>query len=115
MAKRSAVRNGRTLDPMFSLPDGMDDWAYSDKPENDLDAAQEALEFVDSEDDVDSELAIIDDGDEETHDAPPVPDNFVVLSQTLRRAPDGSHYVDLLFQVDDIPGVVKLDVGYSKV
>ncbi|HEY6019984.1 MAG TPA: hypothetical protein VIY48_08795, partial [Candidatus Paceibacterota bacterium] len=43
------------------------------------------------------------------------PNNVSVVSQTVRVATDGRSVVDVVLEVDDIPGVIQFDVRLSKV
>lgn len=115
MAKRSVVRQTREINPMFNIPDGMDDWTHPDELLLDEEDSLEDADDTDEDAEFESDIDIIDDGDDDTHDAPEVPENLVVLSQTIRRNADGSMVVDLLVEVDDVPGFVKYDIRVVKV
>lgn len=47
-------------------------------------------------------------------DALPVPQSINIVSQTIRIAPDGSSLVDVVIEIDDIPGVTNFDVRVTK-
>lgn len=44
----------------------------------------------------------------------PTPQTLVIVSQTIRIAPDGSSLVDVVVEVEDIPGVTNYDVRVTK-
>lgn len=108
-----AGREKRIIDPMFYIPTGMSDdaWAYDESPVVDYDDVAPDYDDID----VDSDVTIIDEGDDSTDDAPDAIDNLTVLSQTLRRAADGSTVVDIVVSVDTIPGATKYEFRVTKV
>lgn len=44
----------------------------------------------------------------------PTPQTMTIISQTIRIAPDGSSLVDVVIEVEDIPGVPNYDVRITK-
>lgn len=44
----------------------------------------------------------------------PTPQTVTIISQTIRIAPDGSSLVDVVIEVEDIPGVTNYDVRITK-
>lgn len=44
----------------------------------------------------------------------PTPQSITIVSQTIRIAPDGSSLVDVVIDVEDIPGVPNYDVRVTK-
>lgn len=44
----------------------------------------------------------------------PTPQTLTIVSQTIRIAPDGSSLVDVVIEVEDIPGVSNYDVRVTK-
>lgn len=44
----------------------------------------------------------------------PIPQNFRIISQTIRRNKDGSQVVDVVAETDDMPGVLNIDVRVTK-
>lgn len=114
-----ADRDKRFVDPMFYIPEGIDEdtWAYTQPDEVTYDNEDFSLNEVESDEfgDVDSDVTIIDDGDASSDDAPMTIDNLTVISQVLRRANDGSQVVDLVVEVDDIPGITKYEFRVTKI
>lgn len=49
-----------------------------------------------------------------TTDMLPTPQTITIISQTIRIAPDGSSLVDVVIEVEDIPGVTNYDVRVTK-
>lgn len=115
-----ADRDKRYVDPMFYIPEGIDEdtWAYrEDADEITVDNEDTSLseEASDEFGDVDSDVTIVDEGDASEDDAPMVIDNLEVISQVLRRANDGSQVVDIVVEVDDIPGITNYEFRVTKV
>lgn len=109
-----AGRDKRYIDPMFYIPEGMDDrvWAYQETP--DVGEEPEDEDFSDDFD-VESDFSIIDESDSEGDDAPMAVDNLTIISQTLRRAQDGTQVVDIVAEVDDVPGATKYEFRITKI
>lgn len=103
-------REKRYIDPMFYIPDGISPevWAYDEDEDfgyhDDL-AGDDSL----------SDDSLVDEGDDSTDDSPDIVDSLTVISQTLRRGDDGSLIVDVVVEVDDIPGTTKYEFRITKV
>lgn len=118
MANRSVAGKSREVDPLFPIPAGMeDDWNYGEDAvveSADGGADIEETNFEDIEE-VGSDMDLFDEGEGEgSYDTPEVPENLRVVTQVLRRLPDGSNVVDLVVEVDDVPNIVKFDVRVTK-
>lgn len=103
MAKRSVTRRKIEIDPMFFIPEGMDDFTYSDR--NDL----KPDDFADNDPDITYD---IDDGGDSTD--PQTPNILGIDSQTLRRTAAGHVLVDVVLLVEDIEGVSNYEVRITK-
>lgn len=93
MANRAVKRGQSVVDPMFHIPDGSDEFIYSDKKvsiDDSLDDYQEADIFFNE------------DGFEDYTDTPGVPDIYDIVSQTIRTNADGSQVVDVVIEVEDL-------------
>lgn len=105
-------RDKRYIDPMFYLPEGMDErvWAYRETPDETLDeeAPEEGLDGT-------ADVTIIDEGDASTDDTPLTVDNLEIISQVIRRAADGTQVVDIVAEVDDVPGITKYEFRITKI
>jgi hypothetical protein len=117
------------LDPRLFIPDGVIDIGVKSSgidPENPTDTpsatSAEAIEGVEVDDsgttddgevhyDEPSNLPV-ESGDEE--DKLPTPQYIEIVSQTIRIAPDGSSLVDVVINVEDIPGISNYDVRMTK-
>lgn len=100
------------IDPRFDIPEGLDSFVYSEPTE----AQRAALESGEDSDvitiytgeptDVDYEDA--------NHIAPATPQTFIISSQKIKMSPDGRQLVDVEIEVEDIPGVIQIDVRVTK-
>ena len=96
-------RDKRYIDPLFYIPEGIppEVWAYNEEDGVQYDEEVDIFESVDEgEDSEDDGLLTI--------------DNLTIVSQTLRRLKDGSLVVDMVVQVDDIPGATKYEFRITK-
>lgn len=116
-----AGKDKRFVDPMFYIPEGMDDdtWVYREDANSDIDSETTTLDATEGGFDdfevVEGDVTIIDEGDASEDDAPLTVDNLTVVSQVLRRAADGTQVVDLVVEVDDVPGINKYEFRVTKV
>lgn len=118
------------IDPRLFIPDGVIDIGVKSSeidPDNPTPTADNGET---SEDTVDSPTDTVGTGDgtdvvytPPTNDVPvesgeldmlPTPQSIVIVSQTIRIAPDGSSLVDVVIDVEDIPGVSNYDVRVTK-
>lgn len=104
MAKRAVRRGTSSINPMFYIPEDVDELVYEDKRtdafiEFDDEAAEEA-EYV-FEYDGDDEASAGDDSDyNETPDTPQV--LGIIPPQLFRMSDSGVEVVDVIFSVEDV-------------
>lgn len=106
MAKQPIKRSQSEIDPMFYIPEGVDELVYSDGAESlylDADEEESAEESFVGEDDY---------GD--YTEGPDVPEIIGVVSQTLRTTAAGTQVVDLVIEVDDALGISKYETRVTK-
>lgn len=108
MANRVVHTGPQSLDPMFHIPVGMeDDWEYSDDGYVGSDADRDEFELTDD---------FIDGGDDEDEDdGPEVPEILGIVSQTVRHSDEGTKVIDVVIEVEDIPGITKYEIRVTKV
>lgn len=118
MSDRSTPSDKVLVDPLFAIPEGAEDQFAPTRDEVD------SVEIVDSEELVDLGLdesqaaqdfnfeESVDDNGGITLD---IPDEFAVISQTLRRAPGGQQVIDIVIQTEDIEGAVNYEIQVTKV
>lgn len=87
------ARVGVRADVVEDIPD----------PDADIDIQEDTL------DDDDSQL-----DEDESSDELDVPGTFVIVSQTVRTAPDGSQVVDVVIDVEEVEGAAKYEVRITK-
>ena len=113
MAGRTTRRDSAALNPMFPIPEGMEDEFFYDE-----DAAQRDLisDEIDESALIDEfgdfELEEIDDDTDYT-ETPDTPQIFGVIQQTVRFLPDGTQLVDVILSVEDVPGAT-YEVGVTR-
>lgn len=111
MAQNSARRNEYEIDPMFYIPEGMEDFVYS---ENTEDAGSEADAAV--EETVYDDSYITEEGEGmEYPDAPEVPDILgIIPPQIIRTTATGNQVIDVTIEVEDIPGISNYEIRVTK-
>lgn len=107
MAKRSVRREITQIDPLFPIPDGVDELVYRDDGEVSL------LEILD-----DAGLGVDDlDGafdDTNYENDPDTPQIIGIVSQLVRRTSVGNSVVDVIFEVEDIAGVTDYELRVTE-
>lgn len=106
MAEKSVSSQPTVIDPMFFIPDGVEDFVYSENERN--------LESVPEEETGDDSF-VTDEGGVNYFDGPDTPDILGVVSQTLRTTNTGAQVVDVVIEVEDIPGLSKYDYRVTKI
>jgi len=96
----------RYIDPNFFIPEDMPEEIWDHKPSNQI--------GQDGDFDVDV-FENIDEGEDSVDDGPLTIDDVRVVSQKIRRAKDDSIVVDIVVEVDDIPGATKYEFRITKV
>lgn len=121
---------GVNLDPRLFIPDGVIDIGVKSNeidPDNPTPTSDNGDTDVDTVDGGSADTGTGDGGDvvyePPTNDIPvesgaeetlPTPQFIEIVSQTIRIAPDGSTLVDVVIDVEDIPGVTNYDVRVTK-
>ena len=98
MAKKSVRWLETEVHPMFHIPDGADELVYGD---DDFDIPDDSVAGTPITDD---------DGSDDSN----TPKILGIVSQTLRRHPDGTTVVDVVLNVSDIVGYDKYEVRITK-
>lgn len=109
MAEKAIKRDEIALDPMFFIPDGMDEYVYIDTEDLFLDEdGQVEEEYLD-----DSFLV---DDDTDYSERPGVPKILgIVPPQVFRTTLAGNQVVDIVIEVEDIPGISKYEFRVTKI
>lgn len=95
-----------TIDPNFLLPPGLIDVTQRD-------VETEELEY-DGEEVTESNEEVVDAGYVDP-DHLETTQTFLVVNETVRVLPDGSSVVDLIVELDDIPGITNYEARVTKV
>lgn len=101
MGKRAVRTSRRAIDPMFFIPDGVDELVYEEL-ERSLTGQED--EFGDNVE-IDDIIIIDDDNDDDVSDLPDTPTIVGIVSQTIRTAATGNQVVDVVIEVEDIDGL----------
>jgi hypothetical protein len=110
--------NDNTIDPMFYIPPELDIYDYPDDSTGGFTSETDELgdDDLDGEGDdfLDSDELLYDESEDDYYDLPDVPDEFEVISQTIRTMPNGSQVIDLVVEVEDVIGVDTYDFRVVK-
>lgn len=102
----------RDFDPNLDIPIGLKNARVAALPDR-----TEELPAPDADIDIQSETLVDEESElneEEIGDELDVPGTFVIVSQTIRTAPDGTQVVDVVAEVEDVEGAVKYEVRITK-
>lgn len=122
MAKRARPVDKVAIDPIFAIPEGAEDQFVPSRDDFEIDYDSDAVDdgiingALEFEFDFAEEETLYDDGSDD--DDPielMVPEGFVIISQTLRRAPGGQQVVDVVVETDDVPGATHYELRVTKV
>lgn len=114
MTNKSVSPEITVIDPRFDIPDGLDSFVYEENA-NPEELSTATVGDIDVQVIYTGEPSVEEtDLDDYTHDAPPTPQEFNILSQTIHMSPDGRQLVDVEIEVEDIPNVVQIDVRVTK-
>lgn len=111
-----------TVDPNFNLPPGVVDLGYTnpdDKTDPSLERSSDTGEVVVFEYDElglgidDTDLSAEGEANNLSNGLMP-PDYVSVISQVMRQTSDGRYVVDIILDVEDIPGATNYEVGLTK-
>lgn len=114
MAKTQLSPEKTVIDPRFDVPDGLDSFVYpteSTVPEFVITNSEYSDVVITYPDELSVEET---ESGEVTSNAPAVPQQFSVISQTIHMSPDGRQLVDVEIQVEDIDGVDHIDFRVTK-
>lgn len=113
MADRAST-DKTIIDPRFVIPEGAEEiFAYSKELTEEDYADADFLDFEDGA--IDDYLDYTDDGsDDDEQNILDVPTGLVIINQVLRRAPGGQATVDVVIQVDDVPGATNYEIQVTK-
>lgn len=117
MSKRPIRRDVETINPMFHIPEGVDELVYDDESLENSQYAEGTSE--ESEIVIEEEVVIVlpetnTPEEEDTSGRPPAPRIIGIVKQTLRTLKSGDERVDVVLEVEDIAGVDKYEFRVSK-
>lgn len=110
-----AVNNKTVIDPVFVIPEGAEDIFTYSSEYVELDSDEGDIDVQDFEDTSGDTTEFVDDGSYEGEQIPlATPEEFTVLSQTLRRAPGGQQVVDVTLQITEVIGATNYEIQVTK-
>lgn len=119
MTSKATTPNKTVLDPVFPIPLGAEDaFVYSEQtafitaPEDDSLGQEFGTGDEVGLDDTEGSSEDFEGSNETLLDTPT---DFVVFSQTLRRAPGGQQVIDVVVDVEDVSGVTNYEFQVTKV
>lgn len=101
------------IDPAFPMPEGMDPQVWQRAEYSSIQPGGVPIEG-NGVNGVDSDTTIVED-DSDAPETVPTPDNLVISGQVLRRAQDGTIVVDIIVDVDEVPGAENYEFRLTKV
>jgi len=111
MARRAVREQNEPINPVFFIPDGVDDLAYT----NDAPITVTPDDIDENEFEVDID---IDNSDPSESDDPgdslETPQVLDVFSQTIRMASAGNEVVDVVFDITEVMGVSNYEIRVVK-
>lgn len=111
MAKRAVATKKTLIDPLFSVPVGSEEEFVYSREGADGDIFVLGGEISDEEFEDDDEFPDDDDDGEGLLD---IPEDFEVISQTLRRAPGGQQVVDVVIEAEEVVGAINYEIQVVK-
>lgn len=119
MAKRSTPSDKILIDPLFGIPEGAEDQFTLTKDEVDTEDFVDIDELVNDVITPDyqdgSEIFVYEDNSDDLGGVVlEIPDDYSVISQTLRRAPGGQQVVDIVIETEDIDGALNYEIQVTK-
>lgn len=109
MAEYAAKRTVSGVDPMFFVPEGMEEIVYDDNIED-----PEAPVDEESEDELTSDEYLTNETEDNNSEAPDTPDVLGVLQQIVKTGSSGAQVVDVIIEVEDIPGISNYEFRVTK-
>ena len=110
MAENAIKRTQTAVDPMFFIPDGVDELVYDD-----VERTLEVDEVEESSEEIFEDYLLIDETETSSFDGPDTPDILGVIEQVLRTTATGAQVVDLVLDIEEIPGISKYEFKVAKI
>lgn len=116
MAKSNQIQGPSYLDPMFEIPEGLVNYQHSTVPTG------SATDYV-TDEEIESDLADTEVSDEvdiavqiDPEEVPnlDIPNEFTIVEQVIRTLPSGMQVVDVIIEVEDVPGAINYDFRVVK-
>ena len=111
MTKRAVAHKKTLVDPVFSLlPGSEDEFVYSrENADGEL-----LLDGIEPEEDEDDEFDDFDDDSIDSEFELETPEDFEVITQTIRRAPTGHQVVDVVIEAEEVEGAADYEIQVVK-
>lgn len=112
MAKRALQTKKTPVDPLFAIPPGSEEEFVFSRESADIDLLA-GIEISEEDFEDDDE----DDGDDPNSpddDILDTPEDFTVISQTLRRGPGGQQVVDIVIEAEEVVGAINYEIQVTK-
>lgn len=117
MAKRSTPVSKIVIDELFNIPEGAEDqFVYPDEEVETFAVEDSAQDVLESDYDVYYEDYEYDDGSGDDNGEELVsPEDFTIVSQTIRRGPGGQQVVDIVVEVEEVFGATNYEIQVVKI
>lgn len=108
MAQANPIRRETDdISPMFYVPDGVDELFYSDE--------QSVVDTEEDNEPVEISDTFVSEDDINHYDGPETPDIIGLTSQTVRTSNTGNQVIDVVIEVEDIPGIENYEFRVTKI
>jgi hypothetical protein len=115
MSSRNPIQGPSHLDPLFPIPDGLVDFEHTDAPVGSL-PGYDVEDYTElSTNEIEDEDSYYEVDDDEMVPDIDTPSTFTVISQTIRTLPSGMQVVDVVAEVEDIPGALNYEFRVVKI
>ena len=99
MARNPVQHRKSTVDPIFFIPEGVDEFAYDETYLFDGDDTSTGGEDTD---------------DKDNDDKLETPDSFRIVKQTVTEGKGGRQVVDVVAEVEDVDGAIRYEFRLTK-
>lgn len=113
MASTPVQRQVTPIDPMFPIPEGTDELVYGDA--SGIDPNRQQTGPVDAYTGSPIDPSFIPEPDTEGQVFVPTPEIVGIVSQQVRRAPDGTNVIDVVIEVSDVVGATNYEFRVTKI
>jgi hypothetical protein len=102
----------RDFDPNLDIPEGLINVKVVSRPDVIIEVGEPDADIDIQDDTLNDDDSLLDEDSDDEELA--VPGTYVIVSQTVRTAPDGTQVVDVVIDVEEVDGAEKYEVRITK-